>query len=647
MGMLDAFKKAGFNTAKVEAEKESQNKGGFSYGNMGRNNGRNNGKAGNRPPQQQKGPSMARANAEKPTSPYNFIPLPEKAVVSPLGKFLEGDFDKYGEYIKEIGNLTGYIDLEITTVTPTCISLDSKFYAPNGLPTIPGSTLRGMFKNHMKIISCGTMRAKGNEDMTSRHLYYRDFASTINELKNLYKGKMMTKKDITIHNDETGEDEEKSIDVSKASAGFLARLSDNSYVIYPADFKVVPYEKRLDADGNPVYTEDKDGNKKYQYIVPDSLNNKIIPNSVEVECHTGKMDGKGHYYVLSNVDWKREITVPGNVIKEYKADKNRNGLDLLSRKADISKSDFARGHFFSHLAPCFYLEEEGVALHFGYGKYYRIPYDKAIEEHIPESLRDKDIVDFAESIFGRKEDFGSRVFFEDAVSKNLEKLLDPDYSHNLMGANPTSFQIYLEQNDRKLSHWDDDAYIRGYKMYWHNNIRRDDWKRDATDKVVKGTTPIQPIHKDAVFKGRIRFENFTKEELGALISVIELGKSGKFKVGIGKPLGMGTIDLKATDIAVFDESARYSNLFKNGDWDNGSSAINSSEYVNAFKKYMANETKVLGIEDRYKKVLETLEIMMNWDNRPDPQELKYMDVKDTRYKYRSVLPKPEEVMRKK
>lgn len=585
--------------------------------------------------------------SNKPTTPYNFVPLPDKAVVSPLGKFLQGDFSKYGEYVKEKGSLTGYIDIEITTVTPTCINLDSKFYAPNGLPTIPGSTLRGMFKNHMKIISCGTMRAQGNEDLTSRHLYYRDFASSIDELKDLYKHKMITGKVVTIHNEKTGVDEKKTIDVSKASAGFLARLSDNSYVIYPAEFKVKPYKRALDENGEPKYTIDKKGNKKYLYIVPDYLNNKIERSSSEVECHTGKMDGKGHYYVLSNVDWKREIVVPDKVIKEYRADKNRNKKDLLAKTSNISNTVFARGHKFKHLAPCFYLEEDGVALHFGYGKYYRIPYDKAIEEHIPDSLRAQDTVDFAESIFGRKEDFGSRVFFEDAVSNNLEKLLEPDFSHNLMGANPTSFQIYLEQNDGKLSHWDDDTYIRGYKMYWHNNIRRDDWKRDANEKFVKDTTPIQPIHKGAIFKGRIRFENLTKEEMGALISVIELGKKGKFKVGIGKPLGMGTIDLIATNITVFDESTRYSNLFKEGTWDNGSSAVNSSEYVNAFKKYMDGETKALGIENRYKKVLETLEIIMNWENRPDPEELKYMNVGDPRYKGRKVLPKPEEIMRKK
>ena len=73
---------------------------------------------------------------------------------------------KYGDYIQSEGKFTGYIDIDITTLTPTCINWNSKFFAPNGNPTIPGSTLRGMIKNYLKIISCGTMRAEGNEDLT-------------------------------------------------------------------------------------------------------------------------------------------------------------------------------------------------------------------------------------------------------------------------------------------------------------------------------------------------------------------------------------------------------------------------------------------------------------------------------------------------
>ena len=48
----------------------------------------------------------------------------------------------------------------------------------------------------------------------------------------------------------------------------------------------------------------------------------------------------------------------------------------------------------------------------------------------------------------------------------LQKTAD----HPIMQPNPTSYQLYLEQNEKILAHWDEvNATLHGYKLYRHNS----------------------------------------------------------------------------------------------------------------------------------------------------------------------------------
>ena len=115
------------------------------------------------------------------TAPYNFIPLPDNILVSPMNEAISteissGNDEKFRaafcNYIESTEKLNGYIDLNLKTKTPLFIGGNGEnTFAPTGEIIIAGSTIRGMVKNLFKIITCGTMR--GGEEVTSRHLYYR------------------------------------------------------------------------------------------------------------------------------------------------------------------------------------------------------------------------------------------------------------------------------------------------------------------------------------------------------------------------------------------------------------------------------------------------------------------------------------------
>lgn len=580
------------------------------------------------------------------TAPYNFVPLPLEPVPSPLSLFLtEKDsgtgkvrlnFSKYADYIAENGKYDGVIDFEITALTPLFIGDgNGNFFAPGGVPTIPGSTIRGMVKNYLKILSCGTMRSANNEDITSRHLYFRDMASTCRSLKSHYEDKLVIK------------GSKKRSSKTKASAGFFARLKNGEYVIYPAELDYGHYMGRSDM-------ESKSGSKENPGRIHCSSDNKV-------ELHSGPMPNKKTYYIFSISSWDNPIKVPESVITDYKNDITRKGHNLLSQDQSIhDKYKPASGKGFSLLKPCFYIAEtknnEKEVIHFGAAKFYRIAYDNDIGKSIiPAVLNNNLIIDFAEAIFGRKEDFASRIFFEDA-SIQQGNLLKKHLPHNLMSPNPTSFQLYLEQESQdNLSHWDSfGAKIRGYKLYWHRNTDNGSWKfTDGKDQKVDKMQEMQPAPIGSKFKGRIRFKNLSKEELGAILAVLNLGSSengnkGRFKIGMGKPLGMGSIEFKCNSFQLINRKTRYSSLFADCDWKSGFYSEEIKSFTDVFENYVKEYiNKKIGNTYKYDEVKETLAIMMDWFAKPNNSKTAYMpldeDIYD-RFKKRAVLPKPGKIV---
>ena len=145
-----------------------------------------------------------------------------------------------------------------------------------------------------------------------------------------------------------------------------------------------------------------------------------------------------------------------------------------------------------------------------------------------------DKVDFAASVFGNKEMWSSRVFFENLYLQGKGNFENKDTANPLMGPNLDSYQSYLEPKNGKAEPWNSSSNIRGYKMYWHRNCdwRNTDNYKNKNSKVSKDIAPLKPEH---TFIGRVRFENLSAVELGALTKVLSLGDDGKsaYKLGMG------------------------------------------------------------------------------------------------------------------
>lgn len=609
------------------------------------------------------GNSGARSNGNSryPSTPasasYNFVRLPSHVIPA---EFYDGNFegvtkdvmDAYRDHVTQMGTHTGYIDLTITTETPLFIGGPSKqedttpleFYGGQNNPTIPGSSLKGMVKEIFKIVTASSFRpyqrGTGLGDFEDRYLYFRDIASAIKPLKEYYASRMMN----PIKNGA-------GLSTPKATPGFIIQTANNEYYAVPSVAKKIYYEAEKE-------------------LVAKQRTPSIDWTHTYVNVHVGAMRSKRTFMRITKpCNFDKRIPIPQSCIESYADDKNRGTLDLLDKKTGKSgeaAKEYTHSTDVKFVVPCYFTEKDGVVEHFGHGRYYRIAYDLKISDHLPNSLeRHNNGVDLCDSVFGYGDNWAGRVSFSDAHVQGTLKMCPSDYPHPLMGPNPTSFQLYLNQDvddHNTYNHWGHEhASLRGYKMYWHQPLEKaKNWTRTVEEKEIKGTRKIRPVDRGVTFTSRIHFERLSDVELGALLMSLNLDKySGGqrrtyYKLGMGKSIGFGSIKLN-TEVTIFDNNSRYAALFENDAWNTGKSTTKSEEYVKAFTTYRDD---VLGADKpAYNAMLDDLYMMMDWNIANGPNAAKkwtdgisMMTIKnnkmDERIKYRSKLDMPKSFIEK-
>lgn len=582
-----------------------------------------------------KTPQKSKAPQGTPTAPYNFIKLNDVVVSAQFSEKLNAGEEQqaYKEFLtSEEAKYSGYFEIKVENITPFFINNGKdKFFSDGVNYLIPGSSLRGAIKNYFKILTNGTMRTGDDGDVTDKYLYYRTFASPFKDLSTAYKREM------------TAKDPVRNIDVPSSQPGFLVRQGKN-YYICPATFKRV----------------------KDEYKAQHKLS-VIEWTNTAVNVFTGPMRNKKHYYQFTGAQWSKKLEIPEKILLSYFTDKNGNKtnkqLRLFDEFGNINKDIWKAGtgsakilqgaSAYDYVVPCFYVADNDIVRHFGSGPLYRIPYKKSIGEHIPAKLNST-IVDFTAAVFGNKENWGSRVYFEnlylwDGQKANFE---DKDRAIPLLGANPTSFQNYLEtDNNGKAAYWNAASNIRGYKLYWHKKC---DWRKDKNDKnqnvnVSKAFAPLKPGH---TFVGKVRFENLSAVELGALANVLSLGDDGSsaYKLGMGKPIGMGSVYIKAK--LHLQNDAYYTTLFSETGFDSGVELGDKQKYIGIFKQYM-NEMLTPASLRLYKERIEELSKIMDEGHLKETdwaRKTAYMNINEPNDKdlanYRIPLPCIKDVVKK-
>lgn len=345
--------------------------------------------------------------------------------------------------------------------------------------------------------------------------------------------------------------------------------------------------------------------------------------------------------------------------------------------------------------PIFYCEPfrgDSEVRFFGHSPNFRIPYwREAVKraatpaDFVPDSLKDPTIIDMAEAIFGYvrpdKQKKGEqaragRVFISDALllpGQTDVLYAEPVTPHILGGPKPTTFQHYLvqQQADRvqtgtnrqgrpihqlPLAHYGsptpDETVIRGHKLYWHKGetgldaIRETD--QEKITRAPKQYTQIRPVKPDTKFEFTIRFENLSQIELGALLWVLRIAadEDYRLKLGMGKPLGMGAVQIIST-VHHSDRVTRYTTLFDDDTWatcESQMSAQQQEECITTFEAYVLKHSceKTNRLKDTLR--MQCLLALLKWPG-PSVSETRYMQIEpQNEYRNRPVLPSPLQVL---
>lgn len=540
-------------------------------------------------------------------APYNFVPLNREVVeINPTIP----DANKY-----DTSRNTGWIEVEIEALTPLYIrgtltedevknDKESKdkpeFCAPAGRIRIPGSSLRGMVRNMVEMVSFG--RFHFFED---RRLYYRGLADRSN-LRTEYQKRM------------SSFDSRTKSTTYKMNAGYLIR-DGNRYGIIPAQNR---NGKQFDR------VKKKETARRLKSAKPFKFDNyTFFEHNGNCIVISGNMPNKKHDWEINPPDkhakaiWidEEDVNYEQSDVQNYYLDRNRNAVNLIKELENNRTLEL----------PCFYVswidDNERKRVSFGHTAMFRLAYEHSIGDHITtvshrihdqalekvkqaisksslekvnelngrdytegeltSALKSKKLnwneikkvlragtkIDFTDAIFGNEYSFAGRVFFEDAflTAQQSDPQLDAQTPQILSAPKPTTFQHYLLQNSdevRQLNHYNSDTELRGYKYYWHKS--GENWTETDDQAIEKhGTqyTRIRPVRAGIKFNGRIRFENLSDKELGALLFALDLPEGCAHKLGMGKPLGLGSVRV-TPKLYLSNREKRYTDFFE--EWDN-------------------------------------------------------------------------------
>jgi hypothetical protein len=480
-------------------------------------------------------------------APYNFVPLPGEPwpkVDEPPG------LDVYT-------GLSGEIVLQLTALTPFFVrgmwSLtagkdvkeQSLPYAVDGEKNlrIPGSTIRGMIRAIVEILGKCPI-----DPVDDQQLFFRAVGAS----KNPRFGNSFEPQAVAYYN-------QIGMGATEVKAGYLTATA-GGWVVTPA--------KRHSETGRQFFkirTGEVWKKEEITFSPSEPFASRPGPEKGMLVC-SGPIPKKRSQWIMMSKDPNAAtVKIPPADVEAYLDAGRTQGI-----KPDFKYSDNSKD------TPCFYVEWEGH-VSFGHTPFFRVPYRHTTHDAVPakssRKSRDADW-DLAQAIFGRiaPDAKRGRVQFEDAI---LERAPEPFWSAVpgavvLGSPKPTTYQHYLVQVSEETTnamHWDGDylgnqalgPVIRGHKLYWHRQEAVKDI-RPADPGQQKVETSWKVPNQGAVFHARVRYENLREEELGALLHALELPAGCAHKLGMGKPLGLGSFRLKVITHKKIDRVSRYSNF---------------------------------------------------------------------------------------
>lgn len=510
------------------------------------------------------------------TAPYNFVPL-NKEVFYPewSNRFKK---DKNGKKIHDFpvhdvpfrDGESGEIDIEILTHSP--IFIRNHYQEGDDFYEVERKVKKidedGKIKNEKEKVKISTEFCYAKEEDGAKRFYIpatsiKGMIRNIVEIMGFSKiridevehKKSMSVRDMT----------NRAILVGTAKGcGFLEKTA-NGYALKDCGKVIVVSHEKLQNDAN-IYTkrfttakekyneygektlfcsicEDRSGN------FPKTKANILQSGQKFNLVFTGDIENKKHEFVFR--DSNNNVTLKKGVFESFKKVyfENKDSVDGQYWKEEWSKNK---------KIPVFYTKnKKGEITAIGLTQLFKLSYKKTIFQASKQDI-EAGKLDLAETIFGIEDNkiaLKGRVYFSHLKSNIVRYEADKEVEQVLGSPNPSYYPNYIEQTKLRGKNvenyktlMDEDATIRGYKRYpLQNQIQPYSLPTKDNGSVNhEVATKFKPLQKGTIFKGKLRFHNLKREEIGAILSALTFhGQNDKYyhNIGMAKPLGYGKIKI--------------------------------------------------------------------------------------------------------
>lgn len=553
--------------------------------------------------------------APEVTAAYNFVPTSTEVIRPDWQQWVSHDLPL------EDG-LCAELDITVHAHTPLLVGGSRgeggqvSFHShPDGVPAIPGSSLRGMLRNVLEIATFSRLSL-----MDDRWLSLRDLRSPT------YRGQM-TATEGNVHR-------------AKAQAGWL-RFEEGQWKVYPCDHGRVSHHvlsRDLQVDVQRAYRSNNEYCRtvpwkyglfrgKLQVVVsaeewnrgPQTYPSENAPLKLsyrrlfgvrekpqfvvdgEVECRlvlTGQpgpgpgtdrdgkfRSGKDKEFLFSVMSSAEPVVVDANVWRAFV--QVHGGA---SRAGASAWEWYQKEKPFGELGvPVFYLSDGAGGIRaLGLAQMFRLAFDKSLKGYtgqsqtVPEHLP----FDFAQTLFGwvgsnpDDESLKGRVSFGDCRLVNENRVAPPDFCRPtvLASPKPSYYPTYVDQSGQgggRRTLLDGGAKLSGWKRYPAHRVDQVTSVPAAPAGTQDMTSQLRPLDKGRKFKGRVRVHNVSPVELGAVLWALEWGDNPALRhgLGMGKALGLGQVSIKVDSM-----SARTNRI--------GGEAPSKADLLRDFKDWM-------------------------------------------------------------
>lgn len=522
-------------------------------------------------------------------APFNFVPLNDKV-------FFPDWADQISHDIPFEDGESGTIELELTAMTPIFVrnghtrkdaedkndTYTSFSKDENGNYFIPATSVKGMIRNVLEIISFGKMDQISNDRFGFRDLHNTNQYMNFFQSGSVYCGYLKKinadKVEIIDHGVpfRISHDELDTIFGTKISAFYknkenlkeANRTAKNKYELvgnqnFDSSFIQDDTLKTFDKDPRSFVRFKSSGNIKGKIVLTGQPG--VREKKFDYKKQKDAWSGKFYEFVFSN----KTLSEPKILAINDENDLRFKDF-LFIHKDSTDWTDFRKKQFDKlESIPIFFIKNDaGKILHFGLSYLYKLPYNKRIKDCLSPEHTKKN-ADLADLIFGNQ-DFGlkGRVQFSNA---KLDEGSTTSIVKPLMGSPKASYYpIYLRQkgsngillgNDYETLS-SKNTVLKGWKRYpVHNQLAI---IPTIDPKQIKNTSPFIPLSDQSRFRFKIRFHNLKREEIGALISALTFHKTENcyHTIGSGKAFGYGKLSLSKMQFNGKYSMDVYLNLFE-------------------------------------------------------------------------------------